>query len=501
MINKLSNEQYSAEVFLERLESLVKNYLPEDFAPKIAWIIDESLKDQNLCAKFPPHYLIHAIEANCVYHRKHPQDQLNDKKLRKVINHYIGCFDPLAKHFLVENDDGFFPFFINMARQQFYLQATIGRNDIARSTILFGQGNYKHSEILFVQKFGLNYFQWIKLGFCIYAYVTNHNPAYISPQYFLTALPKIVPDEVIAPFFDLLSTTPQAVRETYLQTRKQLGSKIGLYYDTYIQSPFLEKPLLKLKEDLYLVIHKELLARKALEGVFDLFKTEGIFGKEFGKTFESYIEKILLEFIPTQQIFTENNLRKYTNEKVCDFLVNSDDYILLVECKGTEYSAITASVNALQRDNSTRKISRGIIQMISTANQIKNNLFFDLLGDISNKKIIATVITFKHIYFTNLDWYRENVIYPHIDRETLNHIEKLFAFHPQILSVDELEKILVHSSTDGMSIYKIFEEKLSQSIASTGGEWGNYLQPIDVKIPLLEKGYEAFFDKVIKEAT
>ncbi|MFT9850213.1 hypothetical protein [Aneurinibacillus sp. REN35] len=98
--------------------------------------------------------------------------------------------------------------------------------------------------------------------------------------------------------------------------------------------------------------------RKVIEGIFDICKKEipGDFGKEFGDAFERYVHQLLKFFIPAAQIFNEKQLRRYTDKKICDYMLVFEDHIFLIECKAIEYSAYVSSENALKGDNSTKKI-------------------------------------------------------------------------------------------------------------------------------------------------
>lgn len=208
-------DMHKAESFFEILEGLLKSYSPSEYAPFVSALIDKCISNPSLCAKWPPHYLIHSIEANCAYHRKVRNSKININQVTRIINHYNSSIDPLAKKFLSEIEDGFWAFLINMARQQFYLQYTIGKNDLARAHILFGEDGYPRSKNLFQNRFGISFFQWITLGFSIYTHidVDSFRPAYISQNYFFNAQPQLVPDASIPPFFSLISATPDELKK------------------------------------------------------------------------------------------------------------------------------------------------------------------------------------------------------------------------------------------------------------------------------------------------
>ena len=493
------SERFRARRFLEILEGKLKGFSPGTYAPIVSSIIDSTFGDFKMMSKWPPHYLVHSIEANCAYHRNYRDDELTEKKLINIVNHYTQYFDPVAKYFLTNADDGIYPFIINMTHQQLYLQNQFGVNDIGRSVILFLESQYNRSEKLFEEQFGLTYLDWLIIGFGVHAGISNRRPAYISPSYLLNTKAELASEHAVLNFFRVISVTPDEVKRFFNQVRTQIGSKLSPQLETYIQGIFDEKPLLKLGNDNYLAIHKPLFLKRIAEGIFDLSKSRwpGEFGNEFGKAFERYAEKLLLHFLPKNSIVTEKNIRKITNEKTCDFIINNHDCLLLIECKGTEYSSYTATVNAMKHDNSTKKISNGMEQLYSTAKLIHQNVLNEILGDTHGKKIIAIVVTFKQLYLANINWYWEKVISSSIDEKNRHGIENIFEYRPQIFSINELEQFLLYSFSYKKSFLNIFKDKLEEDGVFIG-DWSNYLELDDQKITMLASSFDQFVNENFK---
>lgn len=487
--------KHEADEFREQLSSKLKKYDPNHYAIIVSDLIHNVLNDRRLLGRYPLHFLLHSIQSNCLYHHKHRNEKLTEKKLNKIMNHYKQYFDPVAAQFL-EMDSGLVPFFINMARQQFYVQTGYGVNSVARSLIIFGEGNFKKSEAYFVQSYGLNFKEWMLIGFGIFACLNNRTPKTLTTEYFTKADTKIVSDDSVHNFFALNSVTPDGVKSYYQKIEDKVGKTQSLFYDTYLQSIFLEKPLLLLEEKRYLTVHKELHMRRVIEGIFDICKKEipSEFGNEFGSNFERYVEYLLSMFLPTAFIVPERKMRQYTSNKICDFMIVFEEYIFLIECKGIEYSAFIASENAIRGDNSARKISTGIEQLSSVANLIKEGVFFDLIGESHDKKIIASVITYKQLYQANSDWYYDTVISPNIVHADVDF--SLFNYRPQILSIEELEALLKYCDTHNKSYYEVFKQKIPQSDFLTG-DWEAYLKLESNVIPFLKDKFSSFFEQEI----
>jgi len=355
----MDNEDYrlkhKADVFRERLQSLLKRYNPTHYAVIVSNIINEVFVNRKHMGRYPIHFLMHSIQANCSYYNANRNDMLTEIKLQRILNHYRQYFDPVAEYFLTK-DDGVEPFFVNISRQQFSLQWGNDTNSLGRSILLFNRSNYPKSEQYFTDKFNMTFHDWFLIGFAIYAYIAENKPKIISPLYYINSKQKIASDLAINSFFQQNFVTPTDVKDFNNQIENKIGSTFALFYETYLRGVFVEKPMLRINETDYLVIHQELFMSRAAEGLFDICK-KGLpsdFGMEFGHNFERYIVNLLREFVSPEQIYTEIQLRQYTQKKICDVMMVFEGYIFLIECKGIEYSAYIATENSMKSDNSSK---------------------------------------------------------------------------------------------------------------------------------------------------
>lgn len=459
--------------FHEELERYLKRYNPYDYSFFAAQIIEDSFNNLELQRSFPLHFLLHSIEANCYYHRKQNNDPIDLKKLHKIIRVYLDYYDPLSNYYLKDKNNPFI-WFVTTARQQFYLQSSLGYPDLGRGIELFCKPIYRKSESKFKDEYGLSYKEWFIITFCIHALANRNKPAFFSVDYLTSVLNNILSSEPIEGYLKTVSISPEEIKKNYSLLRDKLGGNAGSYFDFYLRSIFETKPLLK-RSDEYLIIHKELFLKTSTEGIFDLQKNDGEFGQEFGRSFEKYVN-IAISHLKTQKaIFGESELQKYIDGSVCDYLIMCEDFILFIECKGLGYSSLITSEIAMQKDNSTRKIAIGLEQILSTAIEVNNGTLKDLIGDVNGKPLISIVITFKHLYFTNTIWYWENILTKVVDNNVLSGIENLFSVKTQVLSIDELEKLLVYANQYNKSILEIFYEKTSKPDTLTG-DWQSYLE-------------------------
>lgn len=495
-LNKFK-DKHQADVFKERLQSLLKRYNPQEYSLFVASMINHIFNDRKSMARYPIHFLLHSIQSNALYHHKHRHDPVDMKALNKIMKHYTQYYDPIAKQFL-SDIDGVVPFFINMARQQFHLQQGYGIDSIGRSLMLFNPSYFKSSEAFMKEKYGLTFYQWYYTGFGVYAGLNNNELKILDKTYLTSMHGDYLNENTTDSFFNIVSTDSDGIKETQRKIITKVGDIQGLFYDTYLQGAFYSKPLLKLDNGDYLAVHQQLFMRKVLEGIFDICKKEipSDFGIEFGKSFEQYVGLVLRKFLPGSTIITEKDVRRFTQRKVCDYIVVLDSCIYLIECKGVEYSAYIASENAIKNDNSTKKISTGHEQLTSAVKILKEGLLNDLVGNIESKKIVASIVTYKQLYLGNTQWYFDKVIQPHIANKEIEL--DAFDIRPQILSIMEFEKLLQFSKENERCIYELFAEKVSLNEYSVG-DWESYLKVENPKTDFLVEKFNEFVNKFLSE--
>ncbi|RIE03750.1 hypothetical protein D3H35_09335 [Cohnella faecalis] len=118
----------------------------------------------------------------------------------------------------------------------------------------------------------MTFHDWFLIGFAIYAYIADNKPKIISPLYYINSKQKIASDLAINSFFQQNFVTPTDVKDFNNQIENKIGSTFVLFYETYLRGVFVDKPMLRINETDYLVIHQELFMSRAAEGIFDICK-------------------------------------------------------------------------------------------------------------------------------------------------------------------------------------------------------------------------------------
>ncbi|MFD0682523.1 MULTISPECIES: hypothetical protein [unclassified Paenibacillus] len=68
-----------AESFREQLEARLKQFPPWHYAKVVSNIINDVFKARQHMGRYPLHFLIHSIQANCSYYNTNRNDSLTEK--------------------------------------------------------------------------------------------------------------------------------------------------------------------------------------------------------------------------------------------------------------------------------------------------------------------------------------------------------------------------------------------------------------------------------------
>lgn len=466
--------------FIEELKERLKYYPPENYAPFVSKIINDSLELDypEYYSFWPPHWLLHSIEANCAFYDSKYKEKITPEKLKyNILNLYGRLDDPVAKYHLKTRNDLEY-FLIYLSRQQIYfLQKRFNIYDLGRAVEMFLNSDFKNSERVLLKNHKLSFVNWIFYSFIIFYIINKKNWNMFSSNDLKELFQRgIIEKESFNSFLDMISVSISEVKTRYYELRNNLKKELSLKFEIYFPSIFYSKPLLRF-DNAYLLVVKSWIIEKAANGIYDLLSKDLEFRHEFGLNFQNYVSKLLKRTINKSWIYDENELKKYTKGlKTCDFLINFKDYILLVECKGIQYRHILLTERAIETDTSTKEIAKGLDQLISTAKIIKSGLLNSLLGeDAKNKKILSILITFKEtLPFTNGRTFWE-LLEGLLGSDSIKYLRSYFYIKPQIIPINVFEVMLLYSKRTGKKFTQIFEEKLGSHKSS---DWSQYFNNI-----------------------
>lgn len=344
--DNLARARLRAQDFQREVERYVKPYHADALVVALNGALNSAFGKPELMRYWPPHYVIHAMEAACAFRRRHSTSKVTDDALRKLINVYHRYADPQSEYLLRElrRPD---LFLILAARQQFYLQARVSKYDLSRAFYLFTDTSLPRTAARMRQELGFGFSDWI--AFCLAVHdATRPGSRMLLHAEGLAEETGTISAATAARFLEAVSRSTDEVGRDYRALRENRGF---LVYDPYLPSGFSERPLFRLSDGSYMSVHREFMLRRAAEGVYDLARSiwKNEFTEEFGGVFEEYVGRVL-DQLSGARVFRERELQRYTADKVCDFAVVTDEFVLLVECKAVQYSATLTSEKALAGD-------------------------------------------------------------------------------------------------------------------------------------------------------
>jgi len=269
-------------------------------------------------------------------------------------------------------------------------------------------------------------------------------------------------DEIIGLTLNQLAADQYQMRELY-EKYKQPNRLYAPYdFNPLFVFPFI-RPWIKtsntsLDEDRLIAPVPNLILYRLSEGIYhQLFSVyEDKFSRYFGFLFEKYVGEILTNCVESNQIISEEEIRKTYPEskgKVPDWVIIVDDTATLVECKATGFNRealATSKEKAI--DYSISQIKKGLVQLHEFKDACHKKVKgLERLASVSNFNL--RVLTYETFYLINSTFFRE-IINSEISSKLSSKGISISDWH--ILSIDELERVQPHTK-QGISFNEIIE--------------------------------------------
>ena len=194
-----------------------------------------------------------------------------------------------------------------------------------------------------------------------------------------------------------------------------------------------------------------------------------------GARFEAYGGSILAGLKSARRVIRGAELHRRVGGKNCDFLVELEDCIAVFEFKAAVLSARILIPEVLRKDNSTRKIQDGVMQIQSTASKLRRGNL-DVLAIDRAKPILGFVVVYGHIPFPNAPWYAKEIIEADLERKLERaRIKPGPLAHPPIVLTSRTFELLVTALDAKMNLRDLIEEKTSVPYESVG-DWLEFLK-------------------------
>ncbi len=129
----------------------------------------------------------------------------------------------------------------------------------------------------------------------------------------------------------------------------------------------------------------------------------------------------------------------------------------------------------IEKDNSTGKVAKGLVQLYASAKDLENGRF-KKFGIDRNKATIGIVVTFGEIPSANSDWYFEEFFLKRADKKLndLIYPSKQMTRRPIVLDISGLEKLVLTLNLNKSTFQDLYDKKQADGYHRTG-DWGIWL--------------------------
>lgn len=484
---KFSNELVQS--FYEDLRKNLRRFEPQEFCLFLSQILRRSLTDRKLLRQYPPHFIIVALEANLFYYNKFYERKFSINEFNKVIKIIHEYLDPYQRYELdKKTSEGLLNFLISTAQNQFPIQRRLNLNIWARSLFLFVDSielNDTRSEYL--QSFNLSVKEWLLLCFALFSWFGSTNSVVLTPENITNSEVGILPKSKLITFLELISVNPTEFSQQYNQLRDQLPPFLRIF----VKSIFFDFPLIRFG-DKYINPHPNLFSYLAYERVFSMLSSVSeSFENDFGKVFERYV-RIVLQDLEDVDILDEKQIKERFNTtgKVCDYYVEFEDCILLVETKAVQYTLRILNLDYLRNSNSSKKVAKAYDQILNVAKNIQ---------EVVNKKIFGICVTFGQLRFPNIEPYYVNTILPNMT--THDPMIKINDSNPpQTLSIENFENFISLITAKHFTVEELFQDFFEERRKHLQ-DWDAFLSNLFSRFPrnhetILSKRYQEYFKNI-----
>lgn len=449
MSKQLSN--FRANQILESIRNLVKRFEPKHYTNFIRLVFNNINSEKGeLTTRYPPHFLLHSLEANYSYYDSNLSPINIEANFDKLMNIYYSMLQPYHQYELNKNSaEGIINYLLSEAIIQFPIQQGFNWNIFSRSILLFEKSiNLQEARNQFSNFYKISIHDWLILCFSIIAYFEDDHFSMV-PENILNSEVSGLPLRHLDTFLKVGSIDIASIKRMFIKNNSE-KSTFPPFLRIFNQSIFLEYPIIRFENEFHSP-QPHLISHLAYGRVYDLFHNipGGDFNNIFGSAFENYI-KTIIEDIPNVEILRENEIRKRfsLSGTVCDFYLEFDNCILLLEAKGVKYTRRVLNLEYLKKSNSTMKVAKGYDQLISTSKLIKQK---------TSKPIYGMCVTFGDLYLINIKEFFDTVIKPRMTVTEFD-ITSTLSLRPITYSIGEFEKFVIILGSLQISPHNFFKE-------------------------------------------
>jgi len=473
----------TSELQLEdRLRSICSNIDPSS----LALFLSERLKKYGDPTK-PPweltcHYVSRLLSATCAYHKSYRAKPITPIVYHKLFNALHEHHDEYLSEIIIQQND-LDRMILALYGEQIQLQDKIELSDEFRVFYILSQSprivNYD-TEIS--DRIGGSIHHMILL--CILL-----QQRFSSPSQNSLSLVEIDPIFNCAfPGFDwkravslLLQTINQCGKE-YLDRRDSIRSQI---YKGYARSVFLDKPLLEIEGERIVAPISNLIGRWVCYELQNIImQMNSTIARQVRFAYQDYIGIWLEELNIFGHVTKEIDIPTVEGEKICDFLCQSEEAIILIEVKSSNTMPKYIIAESLRNHTLIERTCQGINQLSRVAERIRKGCITGI--NLGNRKLYGIVVVLGEVPGINSKFGGNTIINPQYAKKFDIKDFELFDYMPQVIDNHAFEKVCCYLSATKLSFRQLLKERDKNDYVKVGDWRGlieNLRKDIDLKYP------------------
>lgn len=467
MASRASAEAQAVE-FFERVRARVRTMSPRILGQIVARILG-AVKDGHMEMRYwPPHYLLHALEASCAHFREPYSKEISQDDLLKLMKVYVDYYDPIS-NYLLTDQQRLDLMLVAYSRAQFPVQGRVDLHFFGRTASLFDPARLPRCDRILRQRLGFSIRDWQRFCLAVMSSAADESRGHVLGEGYLDSLPDdVFPRSVRRSMFRSLSRSPEEVGAGFMERRSK-----RLFHDILIPTQFRERPLLEIRPQVHVVVSPDWVAERCGEGVRELLDglDHATLSNELGASFESYVEKTIREAPGVIRVIPERELRSAASGRICDFLVETQEAILLVECKVGRQSVIEVSEEAVYQTD-TRRLADATNQLAETAISLQDAEVRRAINlELWARPILPMVITSDPFYGANGRRYRE-LLDRRLGEMRRQPWNRSVAPYPEILPVADFELLVVAARRADLGRLVLDKQAAADDVL---GDWHPFL--------------------------
>lgn len=492
--SQLSKDEAEAAVvaFEERVREQVRGLSPESFAVEVARRFRLAQVDDEAFRQHPPHFLIHALEANCAYYQQWRRRSFNENEFATTINLWHDFVDPVLMEAANERTNAF-KLVQYLYRTQLEVQGKSSYIRFGRALRMFANvTGIPQAAAAFEQQYGLTVRDWIKLVFMFYAGTGESLSKQLSPlgirRQRLESMPELgISIKSLDGFLAEAARPWEEIGAEYRRVRMAGKTDRSSGPLTWGQRrPILAKyPIMRMSMG-YLVPVPPLVLRQLADGLlerFDAIECDEV-RSDIGKQFERYVRDLIRFHLPDRTLIGADKL-EVPGEQSCDFALDLPDAVVLIECKAVMLNRDQLSENAVINKGAIKRLLDGYVQIVRTAARIKSGVYPANLIPL-DKPVIGLVVTLGNVPGADngavLDATRARYEKERVPEEAIQSLKH----RPQPFDAEAFEYLVLLLRSGKDQATDIFAEKLAANPWHVG-EWSTFLnkriqgiKPVDI---------------------